>query len=236
MRSKMYCLFVVSLLSIGGLARNADASFITSTISYASVSGSPTPYGTVTISDVSVGRLRVNINVNDAFGANRDIHQFGFNMNAAFMATNTALTVLPFNPPTGAYSISAPNGDANTRNISGNGGSNLFDYVVDFGSGTPYVEPMTFDLLGSGLDINDFNPASNTGINGSTGTVQFGIHLQSTQPLADSVFLGGNYGTVQSGPGGGTEVPEPTSVLIWLSASMCGVGLNAYRKRKKLVS
>ncbi len=235
MRLKICCLFVVSLLSIGGLARNADASFITSTITYTNVSGSPTPYGTVTISDVSVGRLRVNINVNDAFGANRDIHQFGFNMNSVFMLTNTALTVLPFNPPTGTYSISAPGGAANTRNVSGNG-SNLFDYVVDFGAGTPYVEPMIFDLLGSGLDINDFNPASNTGINNSTGTVQFGIHLQSTAPLANSVFLGGNYGTVQGGPGGNPEVPEPTSVLIWLSASMCGVGLTAYRKRKKLVS
>lgn len=37
-------------------------------------------------------------------------------------------------------------------------------------------------------------------------------------------------------PGGGLDVvPEPTSILIWLSASACGVGLTAYRKRKKLV-
>ena len=64
----------------------------------------------------------------------------------------------------------------------------------------------------------------------STG-INFSGFWAGVQGSISHVELGGT-----SGPGGNPPaVPEPTSILIWLSASACGVGLTAYRKRKKLV-
>lgn len=162
------------------------------------------PFGTLRVSDDVVDQLEFTISIDTSkFGPNADIQSFGFQVDFA--------GVLDFNPsPTTILgkTLTFSNKVAGTGNTS-------FDVVVNFGNGSPIINPVTFVLEGTGLDLDDLFNASTTETNTSLD-VHFMVHVQSTDTAAGSEAIGGLYvPVVPTGGGPDPHMPEPNSVLVW---------------------
>ena len=94
-------------------------------------------FGTVELNDTALGEVTFTIDLNEAiFGPDVDVHQFGFQSTYA-----GPLVIDPTSIGAADFTVEQ-NG-----NVAGLG-SLEWDWLVDFDSGTPYLDPITFKLSG----------------------------------------------------------------------------------------
>lgn len=173
------------------------------------------PFGTLTIDDSVVDKLTFTIDIETSIlGPDSDIHEFGF-----MMDFSDALVFDPDPTVISGVTVDFKTG-GNSDKVQGR--NSVFDYVVDFGSGTPYLNPVTFTLAGAGLDMTAITSAGISTQNDKENA-QFMVHVQSTTTNSGSEALGGLYQPA-------SPVPEPTTMILFGAgiASLAAVG-----RRKK---
>jgi hypothetical protein len=158
------------------------------------------PYGSVTVSDDTANQLDFEITLDTTkLGANADVHQFGF--------------MLDFD---GATLVTGGQALGLTTDAMIAGRNSTFDYVVDFGTGTPTINPASFSITGSGLSLAALETAGLSQQNDKDDW-QFGAHVQSTSTEGGSEAIGGVY----------EPVSEPAALLL------LGLGLAGFALRSR---
>ena len=165
------------------------------------------PFGTLTVNETATDKLTLTIDVdNTKLGTGADVHEFGFMLNFA-----------------GAIMLAGGDALSLTPNAKVQGRNSFFDYVAGFGTGSPQLEPATFTIMGTGLNLMALQGAGLSTQNNKPNDAQFMAHIQGTSPLdPGSESIGGVYPS---------PVPEPTSALLF------GVGglivRSALRRRRE---
>jgi hypothetical protein len=89
-----------------------------------------------------------------------------------------------------------------------------WNWVADFGNGSPTINPASFTVTSAGLDetvdLIDILPLSNLLETNTDNLANFGGHVQETATRENSEAIGGLY--VEQAP---PAMPEPGSMFIW---------------------
>ena len=171
------------------------------------------PYGSLMVDDAIADQLKFTIDVDNAkLGAGADVEQFGFNLDFA-----GAVSLVP----PGTFGGVALSLDTNKK-VKGR--NSFFDLLVDFGQGTPVLEPVMFAITGTGLDLTALD-ILDVSTQNNKPNANFAAHVQNTSATTndnsnpDSESIGGLYYPMTD-PGGDPDpdpgtVQEPTSLLVW---------------------
>lgn len=221
MRNFRVCLCVIAVGTLSLLGLPAQAAYVESFFTFEN-DGAVTdpPFGTVRFEDgVGANKLKVTVDIdNIKLGAGADIEQFGFNLNESGLTSTLVLD--PFPQMFGGVAL------AMSYNDTVKGRNPDYDYVVDFGSGSPTLDPVMFTIGATGLTLNNLFGANSSSQNNKPDG-QFHAHIQGTSAgssgVGSSESIGGDFGT--------TVVPIPTALPLFVSA-LVGLGLVARRKAK----
>lgn len=186
--------------------------------------------------NINYDLMTFTIFIDDAYGEDRDIHEFGFNLNSydpntsSYVPVDVQLYPDPQNgnPNSGETYIELTNThrvvkqNAFFSNDSVGAASPTFDYVVSFQKDNPSfkLEPAQFsiaaDPLGGNLSIADLT-SSSLGQHNNGTLAHFGVHVGSTTTPAGSEAFGGFYNSeIPIDPQG--IAPELGTMAMSLSA------------------